>query len=172
MNKIVLKHIFRFFLFIGLQVLVLNNVFFWGYINPYGYILFLLLLPIGMSKSRVLILAFILGLTVDSFQNSFGIHAFACVLLGYYRLKLLEYLIPQLKNKKQDNLEFSIQEFGIQACLIYTSCMVFLHHFTIFSLEVFRLDVIGVLSRTISSGIVTTALLIILQFLLFRNIKR
>ncbi len=172
MNRIIVKHIIRFFLFIGIQVLILNNVLFWGYINPYAYILFVLLLPLGMSKIRVLILAFILGLIIDSFQNSMGIHAFACVLTAYLRLQVLEYLIPQLKNKKQDDLEFSIQEFGVQACVVYTVSMVFIHHFAIFSLEIFRLDLLGIFSRTITSGIVTSGLLIIIQFLLFRNIKR
>ena len=112
MNNIIIKHTLRFFLFITIQVLILNNILFMGYINPYAYVLFILLLPISMSKSRVLILAFILGITIDSFQNSMGMHAFACVLASYFRLKLLKYLIPQLKTKQHDDLEFSIQEFS------------------------------------------------------------
>ena len=59
MNDI-LKHTIRFFILASIQILVLNNVQISGYINPFVYILFIMLLPPKMPKAIVLILAFIM----------------------------------------------------------------------------------------------------------------
>lgn len=172
MNNFILKHIIRFVALVTIQVLVLNNVLFMGYINPYIYILFLLLLPFDTPRWLMLVLAFSLGLSVDTFQNTMGLHAFSCVLIAYCRRPILHFLLPQLKNKKQSNLEFSLQEFGLQRALIYTSTMVLIHHLFLFILESFQAEILGILVRTIASSIVSIVLLIIIQYLLFKDTKR
>tara|TARA_B100000886_G_scaffold208140_1_gene143995 strand:+ start:127 stop:483 length:357 start_codon:yes stop_codon:yes gene_type:complete len=109
------------------------------------------------------------GLTIDAFQNSMGMHAFACVLITYLRTPLLQRLVPQIKNKTQTTIEFSIKEFGIQVCIIYTTLLVFIHHFILFSIEAFRFDILNILARTIVSSLITSVLLIIFQFLNSKN---
>ena len=88
MNDI-LQHIIRFFVLTGIQILVLNNVQISGYINPFVYILFVMLLPPKMPKAIVLILAFMMGFTIDIFSDSYGIHSSATVLLAFLRPKVL-----------------------------------------------------------------------------------
>jgi rod shape-determining protein MreD len=61
----IITSILRFVVLILVQVLILNNIHLGGYINPYLYVLFILLLPIETPKWAVLILAFFLGLGVD-----------------------------------------------------------------------------------------------------------
>ena len=61
MNKLVLKNVLRFVFLIGIQVLVLNNVLFMNYINPYIYILFILLLPFDTARWLLLVLSFALA---------------------------------------------------------------------------------------------------------------
>ena len=172
MNNFIVKHIIRFVVLIAIQILVMNNVLFMGYINPFVYILFLLLLPFDTSRWLILILAFCLGISVDAFQNTMGLHAFSCVLIAYCRRPILNFLLPQLKNKKQNNLEFSLQEFGLQRGLIYTSSLVFIHHFSLFTLEAFQLELMRIMLRTLGSSIVSIILLIIIQYLLYKEIKR
>tara|TARA_B110000467_G_C18213569_1_gene418896 strand:- start:128 stop:646 length:519 start_codon:yes stop_codon:yes gene_type:complete len=172
MSKSIVKHTIRFFILLLTQVLVLNNVLFLGYINPYIYILFIMLLPFDSPRWLLLILAFSLGICVDAFQDSMGLHAFACVLIAYFRTPILHFLLPQLKNKKQTNLEFSLQEFGLQRALIYTGSMVLIHHFALFTLEAFRPELLSIFLRTISSAAISILLLIIVQYLLFKDAKR
>lgn len=172
MSKSIVKHIIRFFILLFAQVLVLNNVLFLGYINPYIYILFIMLLPFDSPRWLLLILAFSLGICVDAFQDSMGLHAFACVLIAYFRTPVLHFLLPQIKRKKQTNIEFSLQEFGLQRALIYTASMVFIHHFSLFTLEAFRPELLSIFLRTISSAIVSILLLIMVQYLLFKDAKR
>jgi len=57
-----------------------------GYINPYVYLLFIILLPFNKSnKNLTLFIALGTGLIIDAFQNSMAMHAFTCVLIAYVR---------------------------------------------------------------------------------------
>ena len=172
MNKLVLKNVLRFVFLIGIQVLVLNNVLFMNFINPYIYILFILLLPFDTARWLLLVLSFALGFSVDAFQDTMGLHAFSCVFIAFVRRPILHFLLPQIRNKKQNNLEFSLQEFGLQRALIYTTSMVLIHHFILFSLESFQVEILSILFRTITSSLLSILLLLIAQFLLFKEAKR
>ena len=92
MNDIV-QHTIRFFILASIQILILNNVQISGYIIPFVYILFIMLLPPKMPKAIVLILAFIMGFTIDVFSDSYGIHSSATVLLAFFRLLLIFFLL-------------------------------------------------------------------------------
>jgi len=170
MNSLILKNIISFILIVSLQVLILNNVLFMGYINPYVYLLFIILLPFNKSnKNLTLFIALGTGLIIDAFQNSMGMHAFTCVLIAYVRTPILYRLVPQLKNKSQTMIEVSMKEFGVQICVIYTTLLVFIHHLVLFTIEAFRFDIGNILLRTIASALITSFLLIIFQFLNSRN---
>ena len=170
MNNVIIKHSIRFILFIFLQVFIFNNILFMGYINPYVYLFFIILLPYNKSnKNLTLILSLVTGLIIDAFQNSMGMHAFTCVLIAYIRISILYRLVPQLKNKSQTMIEVSMKEFGVQICVIYTTLLVFIHHLVLFSIEAFRFDIGNILLRTMASALITSILLIIIQFLNSRN---
>ena len=79
MNNLIFKNITRFILLVLVQVIVLNKINFLGYINPYIYILFIILFPIKNNRVLFIFLGFLLGLTVDLFLDSGGVHAAACV---------------------------------------------------------------------------------------------
>ena len=170
MNNVIIKHSIRFILFIFLQVFIFNNILFMGYINPYVYLFFIILLPYNKSNKNLnLILALVTGLIIDTFQNSMGMHAFTCVLIAYIRISILYRLVPQLKNKSQTIIEVSMKEFGVQICVIYTTLLVFIHHLVLFTIEAFRFDIGNILLRTMASALITSILLIIFQFLNSRN---
>tara|TARA_B100000575_G_C23003386_1_gene578105 strand:+ start:185 stop:706 length:522 start_codon:yes stop_codon:yes gene_type:complete len=171
MNSLILKNIISFILIVILQVLILNNVLFMGYINPYVYILFLLTLPFNTKRWLILILALILGLTIDSFQNSMGLHAFSCILIAYFRSSIIKFLLPELKNKNKKSINFSINEFGIQRFIIYSSIMVIIHHFSLFFIESFNLEIFNNIIRASISSIFSIVIIILLQFLFFKTGK-
>ena len=62
-----LKYTFQFVLLLALQVLVLNNIEIFGYMNPYLYIIFILMLPANLNRNLVVLLGFALGFCVDIF---------------------------------------------------------------------------------------------------------
>lgn len=136
MNDI-LQHIIRFFVLTSIQILILNNVQISGYINPFVYILFVMLLPPKMPKAIVLILAFIMGFTIDVFSDSYGVHSSATVLLAFLRPKVL----ALVSVKGGEDLEaIGIKQLRINRFFTYSSILCLIHHFTLFYLEAFRLN--------------------------------
>ena len=136
MNDI-LKHTIRFFILASIQILVLNNIQISGYINPFVYILFIMLLPPKMPKAIVLILAFIMGFTIDVFSDSYGIHSSATVLLAFLRPKIL----ALVSIKGGEDLEaIGIKQLRINRFFTYSGILCLIHHFTLFYIEAFRVN--------------------------------
>jgi len=162
MNKSITNSI-RFVFFVLLQLYLLDNFLFLDYINPYVYIIFILLLPISMSSIQVMLLSFFLGLSIDMFHNSGGVHAAACLVLGYFR--------PfALRNAFGINFDFQTLKFydeGFKPLLVYVSIMVGIHHLVMFSMEAFSLSYITrILTNTLYSGIFSTVLIILVIYLI------
>ncbi|MEQ9262058.1 MAG: rod shape-determining protein MreD [Owenweeksia sp.] len=162
-----LKYILYFITAVLLQVLVFNHVFFLGYMNPYIYIIFLLYLPVSTSRGLLLLNAFLIGLCVDIFENSGGVHTSASLVLAYLRPAFL-----RLVSRRQgaDFEDLKITNFGLPSMLIYSIFAIFLHHFILFMLEAFRWTDIGiVLVRTLYSSIFTLTFVLIVQLWNFRR---
>ena len=81
MGRILIKYAIIFMVLVFTQVLFLNQIQFSGFVNPYIYILFVMLLPLNAPRYVVLVGAFLLGLSVDIFSNTLGIHSFASVFI-------------------------------------------------------------------------------------------
>lgn len=154
----VLQNILSFVLLVLFQVLALNNIQFLGFINPYIYILFIIALPVKTPRWLSLILAFILGLTIDIFSNTLGMHAFATVLIAFLRNGIINLFIVLEEN---DNPVPSFHSFGVGAYIKYLVLMVFIHHFSLFFLEAFSFAQSGlILSKIVLSSIVTFLILL------------
>ncbi|MGM0933480.1 MAG: rod shape-determining protein MreD [Bacteroidota bacterium] len=165
MNNSVLANTARFIGLILLQVLILNNINFMGYINPYLYVLFILLYPFNSNQSFFLILSFFLGLSIDIFEDSGGIHAAACLIAAFVRPNLLRFSFGV--SYDHQNIRLSATPFG--ARFSYILLMVLIHHFILFSLEMFSLShIILILKKTLFSSIFTV-ILVILSLSLFNK---
>lgn len=160
----ILRHLLRFILLVTLQVVILNNIQLGTYINPFLYVLFLLSLPVQMPKLLLLPIAMVTGLCIDMFQNTPGMHASACLLLAYLRPGWLKIIAP--RDGYETDAEPSIKKLGITWYLAYSSLLVFLHHFLLFFIEVFRFsEFFDTFIRILLSSSLTLLLIIIAQFL-------
>lgn len=130
MNSSIVNNVLRFVFLILLQVLVLNNINFLGYINPYLYVLFLLLFPFTGNQTLFIFCAFLLGLSIDIFEDSGGINAAACLVAAFVRPNLLRFSFGV--SYDHQNIRLANTPFG--AKLSYISLMVLIHHFVLFFL--------------------------------------
>ena len=162
MNKFT-EHIIRFIGLVLLQILILNNIQISGYINPYAYLLFVMILPPKMEKIFVLVCAFILGLIIDIFSDSFGVHTAAIVFLAYTRPKLL----ALVSIKGGENLEeISMKQLRFSRFFTYASLSCFLHHFILFILDAFRIsEFFDTMIRTFYSSIISLAIILLIESL-------
>ena len=95
MIKVLPRNLLRFAVLVLVQVLILNNIQISGYLNPYVYVLFVLLLPFETPNWLLLVVAFLLGLSIDLFSQTPGIHAFATVFMAFFRPFILNVLSPR-----------------------------------------------------------------------------
>jgi rod shape-determining protein MreD len=91
MNSALLVNIFRFILLLAFQIIIFNNMNFLGYISPFPYLLFIILYPVNGNKTGLVVASFLLGIMMDMFSNSGGIHATACLLLAYFRTSIFNF---------------------------------------------------------------------------------
>lgn len=168
MNSVNLNSIIRFVVLILAQVLVFNNINFLGTINPYPYILFILLFPINNNRTLFIFLSFMLGLFVDIFSNSGGVHAAACVTIAFIRPPVLKFAFGMVY--EHQTIKFNNTEFGNR--IIYFSILILIHHLIMFSLEIFNVsNILLVLQKTLFSSIFTIILCALIS-ILFSNKQR
>lgn len=168
MNNTVTLHIGRFISLVLVQALILNNINFLGYINPYIYILFILLYPINNNRPFFIFLSFFLGLSVDLFLDSGGIHAAACVSIGYIRPLFLKFAFGT--TYEHQTVKISNSEIGPR--LTYFTLITVVHHLLLFSLEVFNTSkVLLILKKTLFSSIFTVILCVLITIIFSRRSK-
>lgn len=159
----VIQNIFSFILLVLFQVLVLNNIQFLGYINPYLYILFIISLPVRTPRWFSLILAFTIGLSIDVFSNTLGMHAFAAVFIAFLRNGIIN-LFTSLE--EGNNPTPSFHTFGVSAYIKYIVLMVIIYHAVLFSLESFSFyNTWIILTKVLLSSLVTILLIMGIQSL-------
>lgn len=160
----------RFLFLIIFQVLVLNNVQLGGYINPYLYVLFILMLPFETPGWLLLVLSFFMGLCIDMFSNTAGMHTAASTFMAFCRPYLLAMIAPREGFERGSRP--TIKKFGISWVLTYAGILILLHHFVLFYLEMFRLSsFFSTLLRVLLSSVFTLGLVILSQFLFSRENK-
>ncbi len=170
MNKLIYKNIFRFLLLLLLQIYILNNIELFGYLNPYVYVLFILLLPIETPRFLLLITAFFMGLSIDYFSNTIGVNVAACVLIAYLRPGLIKTLSQ--KTDLDPGIKIGIRDLGFSWFFTYTVVLVLIHHLVLFYLEVFHFnEFFNTLKRSLLSALFTIVIIIISQYLLYRPKK-
>lgn len=156
MQNETITNIWRFIALVFLQVFLLNNINLAGYINPYIYILFIVLFPLDGNKGLLIFLSFLLGLSVDIFEDSGGVQAAACVFIAYIRPWVLKYSF----GVSYEYNSVKLHKAAPMERFTYLASMVFLHHFVMFILEIFSFNHISLLLKsTIFSGIFTLLLI-------------
>jgi rod shape-determining protein MreD len=159
----VVKNILRFFFLILLQVLILNNIQLSGYLNPFLYVMFILMLPFQTADWLVLILAFGLGLSVDLFADTGGLHAAASVFMAFLRQPVLRLVAP--RDGYDANQQPTIQQFGFGWFFTYSGILVFVHHLFLFYMEAFHFsEFFSTFFRVVLSSLFTLTLIFISQF--------
>jgi rod shape-determining protein MreD len=162
------RNILRFVLLILVQVLLINNIELGRFINPYIYVLFIIVLPFETPKWLLLVSAFLLGITVDMFQDTAGMHAMACVFMAYVRPGVLKLFSPR------EGYEFgtqpTVQYLGVPWFLSYSGILILLHHLVLFYTEMFRFsEFFSTFLRVLVSSLFTLLLVVVTQYMFNRK---
>ena len=158
----------RFIILVLFQVLVLNNIQFSGFVNPFMYVLFILLLPFETPRWVLLVSGFLLGLSIDIFSNTLGLHASATLVMAFLRPYVLRVISP--RDGYETGTYPRVFYYGISWFLNYAIILVFAHHLFLFYLEVFRFsEFFRTLLRVILSSSFSILIILLSQYIVFRK---
>ena len=162
MNKTVyLSFLFIFLLF--LQVFVLNNINLFNYINPYLYFSYIFDFHLQKKRITFLLSCFCLGLFIDFFSDSGGIHAFSILTVAYIRVFFIRLYFKKIST---DYSFFNLKTESFGKKFNYIVTLTIIHHLILFSLINFSFNNFGnVLLNTLFSSIFTLLLFFLGTFI-------
>ena len=159
----ILRYTGIFIVLILLQILLFDKIMFSGYVNPYVYILIILVLPVEIPSWFLLIISFITGMVIDLFSGTLGMHTASTVLAGFVRPYILRVIAPRDGFDSGDAPSIALN--GGRWFLIYTLIMVAIHHLSLFFLEVFSFtDFFRTLLRVMLSTIFTVVFVFLIEY--------
>lgn len=160
------KQIGRYFLVMLLQVLLFDQLQLLGVCHPYIYILCLLMMPITLPHSADMIIGAVVGLIMDIFCNSLGVHTASCIFIMFIR----PYLIGAIVNDKDRlNEQITLRTLGMELLLKYVVILVLAHHLMVFLLAAWSWSHIGFVAvETIVSSLITISIIIGYNTLIYR----
>ncbi|HNT93873.1 MAG: rod shape-determining protein MreD [Bacteroidales bacterium] len=158
-----LRYAGAFVLLIVLQLLIFNNIEFSGYVNPFVYVMFILILPVSLPSWILLLLSFFTGFVVDLFSGTMGVHVFATVMAGFVRPWVLS--VNVTSDTIETEMSPSSHRSGLRWFLVYTVTLVLVHHLALFFIEIFSLkNFLHTLLRVVLSTAVTTFFIVLFDF--------
>ena len=163
-----LTYVFMVVCLVLIQILLLKNLALFGVAFCFIYLLAILSFPISMRSFPLILISFGLGLLVDVFYDTLGLHASATTLMAFLRTYWLKAISPNVGYDDANNP--TLNEMGIGWYLSYSLPLVFA-----FSLMFFIADQWGVggwygaLNKSLFSSIFTVILAIIVQLLFFKR---
>ena len=159
----IMRYSLVFILLLFLQVLLFDNINFGGYINPFVYIMFIMLLPVELPGWILLLVSFFTGLFMDFFSGTTGMNAGASVAAGFARPYILRIISP--RDGYEPGAAPSMLIYGFRWFLTYSILIVAVHHFVLFFLEVFRLaDFFRTILRIILSSAFTISFIVLIEY--------
>lgn len=131
-----IREIGRLLIIMALQVLLFDHLHFalWGF--PMVYIMFLLNLSPRIPRWAEMLIAAGVGLVMDIWHTSLGVHVAACVALAFFRPILLVNFVQDIERVKDNVCSQNIGAIEYSKCVLLLTV---LHHFIVFVLEAWNL---------------------------------
>ena len=169
MNNFVLNSI-RFVLFVLFQVLILNNLEPGFGLYAMIYPLFIFMLPFQMGTVPLMLLSFAFGLVIDSFSNTFGLHASSAVIMAFFRPIIFKWLSPRDGYESVESV--NVYSMGGRWFLYAYGSLLLIHHIWFFTIESFKLnEFIWILIKIGLSTPSSFLLSLLVQFIFVSNKK-
>lgn len=161
----------RFILLVFIQIFLLKNIVFYDLNVPYLYILFILLLPFETPNWALFFFSFLIGFTVDLFNDTLGLHAIACTILALVRILFISITVQ--KDNYDSDPEPSLSIMGFRWFFFYALVLTLIHHFFLLTFEVFRFaELASTFSRVLISSLITLTLIFMSELLFYRKKQR
>lgn len=164
------RHLLSMLLFVALQVLVCNRISLFGYATPFLYVWMILRFDSFMSRNAVMLWSFVLGLAVDMFTATPGLHAAAATLTGFLQPFFLSISV---RIDKHDVVKPSCASMGNSHFALYIFLLLLIHSLFLFVLKNIPVHDWGlVLLDTLGSAVLGFVIIFCLDLSFSRNKDR
>jgi len=171
MSRYSILKIISFFLYLLAQSLIFNNIVLFGTVHSFIYIGFLLTLPIEIAIIPGMLIGMALGLGMDAFSNTFGLHAAASVALMYLRPMLLSGLTPH--GGYPGGAIPRPKSLGLGWFASFAFPLIFIHHSIVFFVEFGGFDLFwSTLFKVLVSTIFSFLLITFIQYLFITKTRK
>ena len=160
MNKHFIKYLGLLPFYVLLQVLVLNEVLFSAYINPFLYVLLIISLPLKTPKWFLLVYAFLLGFSIDIFSGNLGFHSTATVLIAFLKPFISKITIPH--NILGDSDEITLKKVGPKSFITFSLFLILIHNSCLFIIEHLSFN-LALSGKILASSVATLIIVLITQ---------
>jgi len=157
----------RFCIFVSLQIAVFSRIDIFS-TNAFPYILFIILYPVNTNRYGFLFASFLLGITIDMFLDSGGIHTTSCLIIAFFRENLFR--ISFGRSYQYQIIKINSSPFKEQ--LTFVALLTIVHHVILFSLEAFSLELFAKNLFKLLVSIILTTSLSLLIINLFKSYRR
>ncbi len=169
-GRSLIQNAIYFLLFLALQIIFFLNLSLGNYAFCFVYVGFILLLPVEIPPLALMLLSFLMGLCVDIFYNTLGIHTAACVLLGFMRPYVMNFLTP--RGGYDEGAVLTVFSMGFRWLATYATILVFIHHLALFMIEAWEFSIFfHTLFKAICSSLFTLVVYFLFQYLAFSRTK-
>lgn len=169
MINTILRGFVYFVVLVLVQVLILNNIQFLRIATPFLYLYFILKMPVGTSRMNVIFFSFLIGLCIDSFSNTSGMHAAACSLVGFIRPSIIQLFMG--KDLPEEMIP-SFHSLGYGVFIRYTLTIVLIHHIALFLIESLTFfDPFFLVIRIAASVLMTSLFVCLIELFNVRMLK-
>jgi len=154
------------FLVIMVQWLLIQDLPLTQYGNPYLYLWAFFVIPFNTPRSTIYLIAFLIGSTLDSLEQSGGAHTIASLITMLAKPALENFLY----GFKEENSNHTLGSLPLANFLPLTFLLVFIHHSLLFTVENSGFSQFPALGlRILMSTLCTVGLLTITHFLLSKR---
>ena len=148
--------VFQFFLLLFLQSFLLNNINFFGFINPNLYLLFIVIHRLNSNPTIFILLGFILGLLIDLLNQGSGGHTIATLTIAFLR----PYIVKFSFGVNYDLPMGMVKGSPLSQRLIYISTIILVHHLLLYSVIYFSIDnTLTIIKNTLFTSFFTFVLI-------------
>ena len=160
MNKYFIKYLRLLPFYVLLQLVVLNEVLFSAYINPFLYVILIISLPLKIPKWFLLIYAFLLGFFIDLFSGGLGFHSTATILIAFIKPFISKITIPY--NILGETDEITLKKVGNKAFITFSLFLILIHNSCLFITEHLSIT-LALFGKIMASSLVTLIIVLITQ---------
>lgn len=167
-----MKHITTYIwlvpVFVLIQVLILNNIQFVSFINPFVYLVLIITLPQDTERWFLLIFSFFIGILLDLFEGNIGLNSSSLVFVSFLTPYLQRVIIPKNSIDEKDIL--SLQILGFKTFSVYALSIILIHHSYVFLLDHFSSNgILFLIFKILLSSIITYLIILIFQLFSFKT---